>query len=399
MIKRMQILPACNQWHAIIAAMDVALPRWLVRLLVACATAMIILGVFGYQILGLKADWIAYYAAGSLLTQGRINQLYDPTTIQAWEAPFIGANIVRFLYAPAYSLPFASLTILPLQLARLAWLLVCLAASLLAAWLSKTWTQISYPQSVLGLLAFPALAFSLAVGQITPITLLIFSIIAFLEWKGEVGYLPGFLAGLALFKPQLLIPLVFIWLWQRRWRSLAGFLLAVLTVGLISMLVSWQATIDYLRLSLEFLDLAQISTASGANASLFALNPWLGIGAGVGVILVLIFASRQEIKGYSQAMLWLAPILVTPYIVVYDFLLLILPISFLVPRLAKDNLLKILVAILWLLLFLSVIILNTRPVTLAALGLFALCTWRVIKGPEKSNSSYPANHQELIPPG
>jgi hypothetical protein len=286
-----------------------------------------------------------------------------------------------------------------LELARLAWLLVSFAASLAAAWLSKPWIRLSYPMRVLGLLAFPALAFSLAVGQITPFTLLIFCSIALYEWKGEHGFLPGFLAGLALFKPQLLIPLVLVWLWQRRWRCLAGFLLTVLTVGLISMLVSWQATIDYLRLSLEFLDLAQISTASGANASLLALNPWLGIGAAVGVIVVLCLASRQEIKGYSQAMLWLAPVLATPYIIVYDFLLLILPVSFLVPLLTNDRLLKIMVAILWGLSFLAIVILNTRPVTLAALGLFVVCAWRVFNPPINVVSSPPVIPQELIPPG
>ena len=252
---------------------------------------------------------------------------------------------------------------------------------------------------VLGLLAFPALAFSLAVGQITPFTLLIFCSIAYYEWKGDHGFLPGFLAGLALFKPQLLIPLVLIWLWERRWRSLAGFLLAILTVGLISILLSWQATIEYLRLSLEFLDLAQISTNSGANASLFALNPWLGFGAGVGVIVVLCIASRQENKGYSQAMLWLAPVLVTPYIIIYDFFFLIFPISFLVPVLAKDRLLNILVAILWVLSFMAIAILNTRPVTLAALGLFAVCAWRVFNPPVNVVSSTPEIPQDFISPG
>jgi hypothetical protein len=57
-------------------------------------------------------------------------------------------------------------------------------------------------------------------------------------------------------------------LWKHRWRSLR---VPALNVGSISVLLSWQATIEYLRLSLEFLDLAHLYPA--VNASLFALNP------------------------------------------------------------------------------------------------------------------------------
>lgn len=379
--------------------MEVALPRWMVRLLVAGATAMIILGVYGYQLLGLKADWIAYYAAGGLISQGDAHNLYNPSTIQAREAPFIGENIVRFLYAPAYALPFIPLSVWPAKVARLVWLLICLAASLLAAWISKPWIQINYPMRVLGLLAFPALAFSLAVGQITPITLLVFTTIALLEWKGDEGYLPGFLAGVVSYKPQLLIPLVLFWLWRRRWKSLLGFLLSVALMTLLSVLVSWPATVDYLRLSLEFFNLARVATERGANASLFAINPWLGIAIAVSVILVLIFASRQDSRGYSQALLWLSPLLATPYIIIYDFLLLVLPISFLVPMLAKDRLLSISVAILWFVSLLAIVILNIHPVTLAALSLFAVCAWRILKQPIPIGSSSSEVPSQLTPPG
>jgi hypothetical protein len=44
-----------------------------------------------------------------------------------------------------------------------------------------------------GFAGFSCLAFSLAVGQITPFTLLIFSSTSYFEWKGEHGLLPGFL--------------------------------------------------------------------------------------------------------------------------------------------------------------------------------------------------------------
>jgi hypothetical protein len=374
--------------------MDAVLPRWMVRTLVASATAMVILGVYGFHILGLKADWIAFYAAGSFLTQGKLGQLYDPAIIQAWEAPHIGSNIVRFLYPPAFSLLFVPLILLPLEAARLSWLVVGLAAGLGAAWMNKPWSQLSFHLRALVLLAFPPLAYSLVAGQISPITLLVFSLLAVLEWRGEHDSLPGIVAGLVIYKPQLLIPLIFFWLVRRRWLSLGGLLLAVIGIGLLSSILSWPATLAYLRLSLDFLVLAQTANTSGANASLFALNPWLGSAVGCGVLLVLFFAARRAEMRYSYVLLWLAPVLVTPYIVIYDFLLLVLPVFFLVPILLKDRLILVFTGILWALSLLAIVLLNTRLVTLAALGLFILVAWRAYQN-EADPGSPELNHSVI----
>ncbi len=102
--------------------------------------------------------------------------------MQAWQSQYIGQNITPFLYPPAYSLLFGPLALLPAWTARLAWLLLGLAAGLAAAKLSTRWSGFSFPLSALALLAFPPFAYSLAVGQISPLTLLIFSGIAAMEW-------------------------------------------------------------------------------------------------------------------------------------------------------------------------------------------------------------------------
>ncbi len=49
---------------------------------------------------------------------------------------------------------------------------------------------------------------------------------------------------------------------------------------------------------------------------------------------------RSPQSRYLQAMLWLAPVIVAPYLIIYDMLLIILPISFLAPLLRKDRLLQ-----------------------------------------------------------
>lgn len=356
--------------------MTLEVPRWMMRLLVASATAMVVIGWFGLRSLGVKADWLAFYAAGSFTLQGELSQIYDAAVIQAWEEPLIGANVIRFLYAPAYAATFVPLAFMPVQAARYSWLVVGVLASLLASRLSTRWSGLNPPLSILALLAFPPLAYSLAIGQISPITLLVFTFVASQEWQEKHGYLPGIVAGLALYKPQLLIPIIFYWLFQRRWRSLIGFMFTAFLISLVSWLVNPRATLAYVQLSAQFLSLAENATASGANASIYAIFPWVGMLVALGVITVLFFVARRGTNRYAYAMLWLAPVLVTPYIIIYDLLLLALPISFLLPLLSRDRLLQIATALIWFTPLLAIIIQSTRLVTLSALGLFILCAYR-----------------------
>ena len=348
--------------------------KWVMRTLVAGATAMVILGGFGLYWQGLASDWLAYYAAGHFLLDGRLAQVYDLPILQAWQASIIGQQITPFLYAPVYSLPFASLALLTPWAARWAWLAIGIIAGLAAARLSTRWSGLSFPVSMVALLAFPPFAFSLAVGQISPITLLIFAGVTVLEWAKRRDASSGLLAGLALYKPQQLIPLVVYWLASRRWRSLLGFAGAAVLIGLVSYLISPQSMTAYLALSRSFFSLAKSTTASGANISLYAISPWVGLLtlAGVLVLLVVISVRRPDSR-YLAAVLWLAPVLAAPYIVIYDMLLVALPISILAPALRKDRLLQAGVILVWLAAFLAPFVVATRPVTWAVLVLYALC--------------------------
>ena len=243
---------------------------WLKRLLVAGATAMVILGAFGVLIQGLVSDWLAYYAAGHFLLDSRLAQLYDLPLLQAWQAGIIGQKITPFLYAPVYSLPFAPLAALTPWAARLVWLALGIVAGLFAARLSTRWSGLSFPLSAVALLAFPPFAFSLAVGQISPITLMIFAGVAALEWNKKLDPRPGLLAGLALYKPQQLIPLGIYWLASSRWLSLLGLVGAAVLVGLASYLLSPRGFTAFLDLSRSFFRLAESTTDSGANISIYA---------------------------------------------------------------------------------------------------------------------------------
>jgi hypothetical protein len=194
--------------------------------------------------------------------------------------------------------------------------------------------------------------------------------------------LAGLLAALALYKPQQLIPLGAYWLIARRWRSLLGILLGAVLIGLVSYLLSPTSLANYINLSWEFFNLAQNTSTSGANLSLFAQSTWVGIAVMIGALGLLVWSTiRSSGSRYLQAMLWLAPVIVAPYLIIYDMLLIILPISFLAPLLRKDRLMQAGVALVWLAALLAPFILNTRPLTWASLLLFLACAWRAFKPP------------------
>jgi hypothetical protein len=357
--------------------MSIVPSRGAMRLLVSSATAMVILGIFGFKSLGLKADWLAFYAAGHFLLAGRLDQVYDPMRLQAWQATWIGANITRYLYPPIYSAWFIPLAIFPVPWARFVWLGAGFCFALAAARLSTRWNGLNFPVSVLALVAFPPFAYSLVVGQISPLSLLIFAGVAGLEWRQNRGFLPGLVAGLALYKPQLLVPLVVYWIFQKRWKSLLG----LLGTGVVILLGSWAIDLAafsaYSGVITQFFNLAEKSTVSGANASLFGLSPWLGAIVGFGVLVAVALTARKISNSYSAALLWLAPILVTPYVVVYDFLLLALPLSFLVPKLAGNRILQSLFILVWITPLLAIPLLNTRMITAAVLILFLFCFYQL----------------------
>ena len=242
--------------------------------------------------------------------------------------------------------------------------------------MSLRWSRLSFPIAVLALLAFAPFVYSLVVGQMSPVTLLLFSLIAGLEWQKRGGFLPGILAGLALYKPQLLLPLLIYWLFMRRWRTLAGFFGTGLLILIASILVNWSATVAFFHTILEYFQLSTSANESGANASFFAISPWLWGVIALAVLFTLLLSSRQSENRYAYAMLWLSPVLVTPYVVTYDLLLLFLPLTFLIPYLSHDRYLQVGAVLLYLTPLVAIPLLSVKPVIITALGLFFISAWR-----------------------
>ena len=96
-------------------------------------------------------------------------------------------------------------------------------------------------------------------------------------------------------------------------------------------------------------------------------------------MIVIYYLGKKKNVYLNYAILWLTPVLLTPYIILYDMLLLIIPISFLVPFLEQDPILQAGVGILWFILLITPIINIAYPITFSALLLFFLCAYRLVK--------------------
>lgn len=359
-------------------------PRWLIILFLVGSGFLLATLPFLALTMGLASDFLAFYTSGQLLIRGESHALYDFDRYYALQLGWLPTldHPFRFLYAPLFALLTFPLATFPLLEARWLWVLLNLLLLGVALHLSRGWSTLTVPESVLALLAFPPLYVTLVVGQNSPLTLLLFAAIALWLWQRRHEGMTGGLAAATLYKPQLLFGLLLLWFWRRWLRLMLAFALGAGLLLLGSLLVDPGATLAYPFLGQKMVTLME-SGATGSNGSLYAdLREWLppmvasGLAGGLGllVLVLLLLAWQHPPIRYHHAMLWLTPLLITPYVAHYDLLLLALPLSFLVPTLARDRWLQLATFLLWVGPFFNILG-PFRLATWAALLLYLRCFW------------------------
>lgn len=198
-------------------------------------------------------------------------------------------------------------------------------------------------------ICYAPLALSLIIGQMSAVTVLLLALVARDEWRSRSGVRTGAIAGLALYKPQLLLPLIACWIVGRRWRPLAGFSLAALAVLIASWLVSPTATRQYVSEAPRLFALVRSHVVGrGSAAVLFSETgpPWVAFVILTGALLAMAWL-RHPRSRFAWAALWLMPLLTTPYMGVYDLMLGLIGISFLAPVVPSHRILALLVGACW----------------------------------------------------
>jgi hypothetical protein len=307
------------------------------------AVAMVVVGVAaavivaGIHLTGSSVDFLAFYTAGKSVLSGHAAQLYDLGWIRAQQRPY-SADLMPYLYAPAWALGLAPLAMLPYAWARGLWLLINLSAVALAFHVARAWMATSASRALALLASYAPLIVALVLGQSTGLTLLVCALVSRDEWRGRASFRTGCVASLALYKPNLLLALLLVWLWSRRWGAFLGVLAGAGLVGLASLLVSPAATMEYVQRIPHFaVEVGGDLLRRGATAALLPhLGPFAVPMAAV-LVAALVFGWRRGTANADRlSALWLCATVLTPYLGMYDLGLCLLGVSFIRPRGTRD---------------------------------------------------------------
>ena len=218
----------------------------------------------GYQ------DFTTFYAAGKILASGQSAHLYESRVQQDVERQFAPEMIAEkgllaYIHPPIEGLLFLAFSRLPYFQSYLLW--VMCGALLLAATLVVLRRQLPAVQSqplwllTIFSLAFFPVFFVLFEGQ-DGMLLLLFLALSYSAMKRKAQFLAGCWLGLGMFRFQLILPLVLIFVLCKFWRALAGFAFtaSVMILGSLA-IVGWEGALRYPRYVME--------------VSKFGVGPWV----------------------------------------------------------------------------------------------------------------------------
>src|SRR5580704_17333431 len=283
-------------------------------------------------------DFVDVYAAGRLALDGDPAAAYDWPTHKQAEVRALGHNFKDYYgwhYPPTFLFAAAALATLPFVLAALVSLAATLAAyvAAMAGILGRTGIFVA--------LGFPAALWNVTAGQNGFLTAaLIGGTLGLLERRPALA---GVCLGLLTYKPQfgLLFPLVLIV--DRRWRTIAVAVAVALALAALSWLAfgtaSWLAFAHWLPITGHEI-LGQGRADFGRLQSLFGLvrahggsqpMAWVvqaigGVAVAAGVTLLWRSRAPYELKAAALAAGTLA---VTPYLYMYDLVVLAVAVAFL----------------------------------------------------------------------
>jgi len=217
-------------------------------------------------------DFTAFYAAGKLVRRGQGPQLYNMESQARVQQEFASGVKIRngplpFTHPPFEAALFAPLALLSYSSAYWLWnaasLLALVGFLLLLRPHTRQLRAWSEAVPFLAGLAFFPVFVCLLQGQDSLLLLLLFGL-AFVAMKGGHDFLAGICLGLALFRFQLVLPVVAVLFLRRRWKLVAGFALTAVALAAVSAaVVGWGQVLNYPQ------ELLRISHAQGAAA----MNP------------------------------------------------------------------------------------------------------------------------------
>jgi alpha-1,2-mannosyltransferase len=275
-------------------------------------------------------DFVSFWTVSRALLGGRQHLVYDPAALAALERAAL-AGAVPF-YAWQYPPP-ALLIVLPLALLPYLWALSAWLALGLVGYLSALWRIVPRPLTLWAGLAFPAVLIELLHGQNAFLTTALFAWgLLLLRTRPAAA---GVLLGVLSFKPQLALLLPVALVAGGHWRALAAAAAGALAlVGLTVLLwgggiwADFLASLPFARLILETglvpyyklqSPFAAMRLAGGSVTAAYAVQAPVTVAAAA---IVARTWRRPADPALQNALLLVATLLATPFLLDYDLLLL-----------------------------------------------------------------------------
>ena len=285
-------------------------------------------------------DYVSFYAAGSLAADGTPGLAYDRAAHYAAEqrATEPGIPYQFFFYPPVFLLVCAVFSKLPYLVSFIVFQLVTLAGFLLVM---RAILRDTYRGWLVAVLGFSAVFWTIGLGQNGFLTVALLG--GGLWLLDRRPFAAGLLFGALCYKPHfgLLIPLVL--LVSQRWTAILGAAVSLLGLCLLSVaafgLDVWGQYLDAVLFSRGVYEAGQIDFAGYVTpfgaAMLVGLPVWLAHGVQIVVSLsvaavVAWIWRRGASLPVRAAALAAGTLLVVPLALLYDLLLLLLAMAWLV---------------------------------------------------------------------
>lgn len=232
---------------------------WYPRLLLGALAAGYIIAIFwgkGASTLTgrLGGDYPAFYAAGRIVAEGSMLDLYDSQRQIAAQKDLFPNEKDAFLpfpYPPFMAFAYYPLALLSYRFSYIIHTLIMIGALLLAMQLIRPMNRLIDQHFLCAFffaLAFYPMLKAVLGGQNITITLLLVVI----AWRAAIAHhewLAGISLGLLLFKPQFALPLIGLYVLSRRWRIGVGSIFIALTLYGIN---AWMVGPSWLTKWLEY---------------------------------------------------------------------------------------------------------------------------------------------------
>jgi hypothetical protein len=319
----------------------------------AAMTAVFILGLLatsagGIDIFGkpLGTDFISFWTASKLALAGHAASAYQPALHAAAQHALFPRSLqsyAAFFYPPTFLLLCLPLALLPYLLSLAVWLLAGLAVLIAALrrLLPQRW-------AIVPMLAFPAVLDNLGHGQTAFVIAACFGWSA--VWRRDRPFLAGICLGLLVIKPHLLLAAPILLLAGRHWRVIAGGVCSGCVMIGLSWLVlgssAWsgfrhdsglaratleQGLVEPWKMQSVF---AAVRLAHGGVDLAYALQGLVAAGT---LYLLVKLAWRRPDPLAEGALLPLAAVLCTPFLLDYDLVCLAIPLAWIVAQVPRTG--------------------------------------------------------------